>query len=73
METYCLKCKKKILKIQTLKFLKQKMVDYLCNQNVVIVEQKKSRFMKEQEAKGLLSNLGIKTSLSNIPLLNVLF
>ena len=34
---------------------------------------KKSRFLKEQEAKGLLSNLGIKTSLSEIPLLNVLF
>ena len=28
--------------------------------------------MKEQEAKGLLSNLGIKTPLSQIPLLNVL-
>ena len=34
---------------------------------------KKSRFVKEQEAKGLLSNLGIKTSLSKISLLNVLF
>ena len=34
---------------------------------------KKSRFVKEQEAKRLLSNLGIKTSLSKIPLLNVLF
>ena len=34
---------------------------------------KKSRFVKEQEAKGLLSNLGIKTPLSQIPLLNVLF
>ena len=33
----------------------------------------KSRFVKEQEAKGLLSNLGIKTPLSKIPLLNVLF
>ena len=33
---------------------------------------KKSRFVKEQEAKGLLSNLGIKTLLSKIPLLNVL-
>ena len=31
-----------------------------------------SRFVKEQEAKGLLSNLGIKTPLSKIPLLNVL-
>ena len=34
---------------------------------------KKSRFVKEQEAKGLLSNLGIKTPLSKIPLLNILF
>ena len=34
---------------------------------------KKSKFIKEQEATGLLSNLGIKTPLSNIPLLNVLF
>ena len=34
---------------------------------------KKSRFVKEQEAKGLLSTLGIKTPLSKIPLLNVLF
>ena len=39
METYCLKCKK-ILKIEILKFLKQKMVDHLCNQNVLFVEQK---------------------------------
>ena len=34
---------------------------------------KKSRLVKEQEAKGLLNNLGIKTSLSKIPLLTVLF
>ena len=34
---------------------------------------KKSRFMKEQEEKGLLSNLGIKTPSSKIPLLDVLF
>ena len=34
---------------------------------------KKSWFVKEQEAKSLLSNLGIKTLLSKIPLLNVLF
>ena len=34
---------------------------------------KKSRFVKKQEAKGLLSNLGINTPLSKIPLLNVLF
>ena len=34
---------------------------------------KKSRFVKEQESKGLLSNLGIKIRLSKIPLLNILF
>ena len=34
---------------------------------------KKAKFVKEQEAKGLLSNLEIKTLLSKIPLLNVLF
>ena len=34
---------------------------------------KKARFVKEHEAKRLLSNLGIKTPLSKIPLLNVLF
>ena len=36
-------------------------------------EFKKSIFVKEQEAKGSLSNLGIKTPLSKIPLLNALF
>ena len=34
---------------------------------------KKSKFVKEQHAKGLLNNLGIKTPLTKIPLLNVLF
>ena len=29
---------------------------------------KKSRFVEEQEAKGLLSNLGVKAPLSKIPL-----
>ena len=33
-------------------------------------KNKKSRFVKEQEAKGLLSNLGINTPFSKIPLLN---
>ena len=34
---------------------------------------KKSRFVKEQEAKGILRELGIKTSLSKVPLLNSFF
>ena len=38
-----------------------------------ICGNKKSKFIKEQEAKGLLSSLGIRTPLSNIPGLNILF
>ena len=38
-----------------------------------VCKNKNSRFIKKQDAKGLLSNLGIKTPLSQIPLLNVLF
>ena len=34
---------------------------------------KKSRFIKEQQAMGILSNLGSKTTLSRVPLLNILF
>ena len=35
---------------------------------------KKSRFIKNQEAKGLLSNLGLRTPLSKVPLLgDILF
>ena len=41
--------------------------------NCTICGSKKSRFIIEQQAKGLLSNLGIKTPLSKVPLLNILF
>ena len=34
---------------------------------------KKSRFVEEQETNGLLNNLEIRTLLSKIPLLNILF
>ena len=34
---------------------------------------KKSRFIEEQQAMGILSNLGIKTPLSKVPLLNIWF
>ena len=36
-------------------------------------KNRKSRFVKKQEAKGILSELGIKTPLSKVPLLNILF
>ena len=41
--------------------------------NCVLCESKKSKFIKWQEASGLLSSLGIKTPLSQIPLLGPLF
>ena len=41
--------------------------------NCAICSSQKSRFIKEQQAMGILSNLGIKTPLSKVPLLNILF
>ena len=41
--------------------------------NCAICSSKKSRFIEEQKALGILSNLGIKTPLSKVPLLNILF
>ena len=39
-----------------------------------ICNSKKSRFIKNQEEKGLLSNLGIRTPLSKVPILgDILF
>ena len=39
-----------------------------------ICNSKKSKFIEEQQAKGLLSNLGLKTLLNKIPLLgDILF
>ena len=35
--------------------------------------KKKSRFIKEQRAMGILCYVGIKTPLSKVPLLNILF
>ena len=37
--------------------------------NCVICGSKKSRFIKNQEAKGLLNNLGSRTPLSKVPIL----
>ena len=40
----------------------------------VICGSKKSKFIKNQKAKGLLSNLGIKAPLSKVPILgDILF
>ena len=72
MITYCLKCKKDTENIDP-KIFKTKNNRLIMQSKCSVCKNKKSRFVKEQDAKGLLSNLGIKTSLSKIPLLNVLF
>ena len=41
--------------------------------NCAICGSKKSIYIKEQQAMGILSNLGIKTPLNKVPLLNILF
>ena len=41
--------------------------------NCATCDSKKFRFIKEQQAMGILSNLGIKTPLSQVRLLNIFF
>ena len=73
MLSYCLKCKKNTESINP-------KVSKITNGKTMILSKcaicgsKKSKFIKEQEAKGLLSNLGITTPLNKIPLLgDILF
>ena len=72
MKTYCLKCKKDIENIDS-KMFRTKINRLIMQSKCSDCRNKKSIFVKKQEAKALLSNLGIKTPLSRIPLLNVLF
>ena len=73
MESYCLKCKKHTKNIDP-------QVSSTSNGKLMILSKcaicgsKKSKFIKKQEASGLLSKLGIKTPLSKIHILgDVLF
>ena len=70
--TYCIKCKKDTDNIDP-KIFRTKNNRLLTQSKCSVYKNKKSRFVKEQDAKGLLSNLGIKTPFSKIPLLYVLF
>ena len=73
MESYGLKCKKHTKNINP-------QVSSTSNGKMMILSKcaicgsRKSKFINKQEAKGLLSNLGIKTPLSKIPVLgDILF
>ena len=72
METYCVKCRKNTKNLNS-KIFKTKNGRLIMQSKCADCGIKKSRFVKEQEAKDLLSNLGIKTPLSEISLLNILF
>ena len=72
MKTYCVKCRKNTENLNS-KIFKTKNGRLLMQSKCTNCGIKMSRFMKEQEAKGLLNNLGINTPLSKIPLLNVFF
>ena len=69
METYCVKCRKNTKNLNS-KIFKTKNGRLIMQSKYADCRIKKSRFVKEQEAKAFL---GIKTPLSKIPLLNVLF
>ena len=68
MKSYCLKCGRYIENINS-------RVSNTSNGKTIILSKcaicgnKKSRFIKNQEAKWLLSNLGLRTPLSKVPLL----
>ena len=68
MESYCLKCRKHTKNINS-------QVSSTSNGKLMIISKcaicgsKKSDFIKKQDAKGLLSKLGIKTPLHKIPIL----
>ena len=73
MKSYSLKCRKDTENINP-------EVSSSSNGRTMILSKcaicgsKKSRFIKNQEAKGLLSKLGIKTPLSKVPVLgDILF
>ena len=72
MKSYCVKRRKDTNNINT-KIFKTKSNRLLMQSKCSDCKKKKSRFGKGQDGKALLSNLGINTTFSKIPLLNLLF
>ena len=68
MKSYCLKCRKDTENINP-RVSKTSNDKTMVLSKCAIWDSKKSRFIKNQEAKWLWSNLGIKTPLSKIPIL----
>ena len=70
MKTYCVKCRKVCIDSKMVRIKNDRLI---MQSKCTVCGIKKSRFVKEQEGKSLLSNLGIKTPLSKISMLNILF
>ena len=68
MKSYCLKCRKNTENINP-RVSKTSNGRTMVLSKCAICSSKKSRFIKNQEAKGLLSSLGLRTPLSKVPLL----
>ena len=68
MKSYCLKCRKNTENIN-LRVSKTSNGGTIVLSKCAICSSKKSTFVKNQEAKGLLSNLGVRTPLSKVPIL----
>ena len=71
MLLFCLKCRK-ITDSKNPKVARTKNGKIMLLSKCAVCDSKKSKFIKEQEASGLLSNLGIKTPLSKISLVGPL-
>ena len=71
-ESYCLACRK-YTKNNNPKIVRNRQNRLMIQLNCTNCGSKKSRFIKEQQAMGIFSNLCIKTPLSKVPLLNILF
>ena len=63
---YCLKCRKNTQSINRVN-AKTRNGKTMILSKCAICGAKKSKFIKKQEASGILSSLGLKTPLSNIP------
>ena len=73
MKSYCLKCRKDTENICP-RVSKASNNRAMLLSKCVICGSKKSRFIKNQEAKELLDNLDIKTPLNKVPILgDILF
>ena len=73
MLPYCLKCRKNTESIDP-KISATSNGKTMILSKCAICNSKKSKFIKKQQANGLLSNLGVKTPLAKIPPLgDVLF